>query len=175
MGGRGEGGGGAELRGAGRKGRGRTLHHAPRDCCCPQAEGNLNIVMEFASLGSVEEAIKQRQASRVPFAEPTVIAWLQQLGGALQHMHSKQILHRDLKVCMPPQRLQPRVRGCAAPYVREDAAALGIRGELSVPYLHRHTSRPRTSSSPRTALPMARSSWATLASPRRSRRSPTSP
>jgi hypothetical protein len=60
-------------------------HHAPRHCCCPQAEGNLNIVMEFASKGSVEEAIKERQASRVPFAEHTVIVWLQQLGGALQH------------------------------------------------------------------------------------------
>ena len=105
------GGGGAELRGAGRKGRGRTLHHAPRDCCCPQAEGNLNIVMEFASLGSVEEAIKQRQASRVPFAEPTVIAWLQQLGGALQHMHSKQILHRDLKV-HASEAAAPCVGGC---------------------------------------------------------------
>lgn len=69
-----------------------TMYH-----CSFQAEGNLNIVMEFASKGSVEEAIKERQASRVPFAEPTVIAWLQQLGGALQHMHLKQILHRDLK------------------------------------------------------------------------------
>ena len=88
-------------------------------CRCPQAEGNLNIVMEFASKGSVEDAIKERQASRVPFAEPTVIAWLQQLGGALEHMHLKQILHRDLKVCMPPQRLQLRVRGCAGPFVRE--------------------------------------------------------
>ena len=68
--------------------------------------------MEFASLGSVEEAIKRRQASRVPFAEPTVIAWLQQLGGALQHMHSKQILHRDLKACTC------RLRGCASPCQR---------------------------------------------------------
>ena len=85
-------------------------------CCCPQAEGNLNIVMEFASKGSVEDAMKERQASRAPFAEPTVIAWLQQLGGALEHMHLKQILHRDLKVCMPPQRLQLRVRGCAGPF-----------------------------------------------------------
>ena len=56
--------------------------------------------MEFASRGSVEEAIQQRQAdsNRTPFAELTVISWLQQLGGALQHMHAKQILHRDLKV-----------------------------------------------------------------------------
>ena len=99
-GGAGTGGGvqGAGVRGLGGGGGGRTLHHAPRGCCCPQAEGNLNIVMEFASRGNVEEAIKRRQATRFPFAEATVLCWLRQLGGALQHMHSKQILHRDLKV-----------------------------------------------------------------------------
>ena len=82
------------------EGGGRTLHHTPHCCCCPQAEGNLNIVMEFASRGSVEDAIQRRQQAEthVPFAELTVLSWLQQLGGALQHMHSKQILHRDLKV-----------------------------------------------------------------------------
>ena len=53
--------------------------------------------MEFASRGSVDDAIKRCQADRAPFAELTVISWVQQLGGALQHMHSKQILHRDLK------------------------------------------------------------------------------
>jgi len=65
--------------------------------CSFQAEGKLNIVMEFASRGSVEGAIKLCQAASSPFAELTVISWLQQLGGALQHMHAKQILHRDLK------------------------------------------------------------------------------
>ena len=78
-------------------GRGRTVPHG-NAVLCPQAEGNLNIVMEFASRGSVEQAIQRRQATRCFFAELTVRGWLQQLGGALQHMHSKQILHRDLKV-----------------------------------------------------------------------------
>ena len=74
-----------------------ALH--PRTTHCSQSEGMLNIVMEFASRGSVEGAIQERQKAdnRAPFAELTVISWLQQLGGALQHMHSKQILHRDLK------------------------------------------------------------------------------
>jgi len=62
-----------------------------------QSEGKLNIVMEFASRGSVEEAVKRCQADGSPFAELTVRSWLQQLSGALHHMHSKQILHRDLK------------------------------------------------------------------------------
>ena len=88
---------GRNSRGGGQEGRG-GVGPLNTHCCCPQAEGNLNIVMEFASKGSVEDAIKERQASGVPFAEPTVIAWLQQLGGALEHMHLKQILHRDLKV-----------------------------------------------------------------------------
>ena len=97
-----------------------------------QDEGNLNIVMEFASRGNVEEAIKRRQATRFPFAELTVLSWMRQLGGALQHMHSMQILHRDLKVCMP-QRLRPHVQEAAALCIRE-AAALGVRGWLPVPH-----------------------------------------
>ena len=93
------------------EGGGRTLHHTPHCCCCPQAEGNLNIVMEFASRGNIEEAIKRRQATRFHFAEVTVLCWLRQLGGALQHMHSKQILHRDIKV--PASEVAAScVRGC---------------------------------------------------------------
>ena len=88
---------GAEEGAQGARGRVRTVPNG-NAVLCPQAEGNLNIVMEFASRGSVEQAIKRRQATRCSFAEPTVLGWLQQLGGALQHMHSKQILHRDLKV-----------------------------------------------------------------------------
>ena len=53
--------------------------------------------MEFASRGSVEEAIKRCRADCSPFAELTVRSWLQQLSGALHHMHSKQMLYRDLK------------------------------------------------------------------------------
>jgi serine/threonine protein kinase len=89
---------------------------------CSQSEGKLNIVMEFASRGSVEGAIQERQKAeiRAPFAELTVISWLRQLGGALQHMHSKQILHRDLKVdkleaaALVLERAVPCVRGCSS-------------------------------------------------------------
>ena len=93
-----EGWGGGRRKGHREQGEGvRTVPHG-NAVLCPQAEGNLNIVMEFASRGSVEQAIQRRQATRCFFAELTVLGWLQQLGGALQHMHSKQILHRDLKV-----------------------------------------------------------------------------
>ena len=111
-------GGGGRNGGRGTGGGGRALpRHAPRDCC-PQDEGNLNIVMEFASRGNVEEAIKRRQATRFPFAELTVLSWLRQLGSALQHMHAMQILHRDVKVHML-QRLQPRVLEAATLSVLE--------------------------------------------------------
>ena len=77
--------------------RARTLRVHPHHCS--QSEGKLNIVMEYASRGNVESAIQERQKpeNRAPFAELTVINWLRQLGGALQHMHTKEILHRDLK------------------------------------------------------------------------------
>ena len=79
--------------GGGRSGSHLHPHH------CSQSEGKLNIVMEYASRGNVERAIQERQKpeNRAPFAELTVINWLRQLGGALQHMHTKEILHRDLK------------------------------------------------------------------------------
>ena len=89
---------------------------------CSQSEGKLNIVMEFASRGSVEGAIQERQKAenRAPFAELTVTSWLRQLSGALQHMHSKQILHRDLKVhnqeaaALVLERAAPCARGCSS-------------------------------------------------------------
>ena len=113
---------GGRRRGAdqGAEGRGRWADPSPRTTGLlpAQDEGNLNIVMEFASRGNVEEAIKRRQATRFPFAELTVLSWMRQLGGALQHMHSMQILHRDLKVCMP-YRLQPRVLEAATLSVLE--------------------------------------------------------
>ena len=65
--------------------------------CSFQHDDKLHIVMEYAARGSLEGAISARREDNSAFALLTLLGWLQQLGGALQHMHAKHILHRDLK------------------------------------------------------------------------------
>ena len=56
----------------------------------------------------------ERLASRGGYAEADAARVMRQVATALQHVHSKRTLHRDLKVCMPPQRLQLRVEAARA-------------------------------------------------------------
>ncbi|KAL6744731.1 kinase-like domain-containing protein [Haematococcus lacustris] len=57
----------------------------------------LSIVMEYASQGDLSALITQRAAEKKPFAEDDVMFWFVQIVLALYHVHSKNILHRDLK------------------------------------------------------------------------------
>eukprot|EP00965_Chrysotila_dentata_P029496 980346-Pleurochrysis_carterae.AAC.1 len=57
----------------------------------------LSIVMEYAPGGTLSEAIEQaKQESRL-FTLSTVMRWLTQLASAMHYMHSRRVLHRDLK------------------------------------------------------------------------------
>ena len=57
-------------------------------------DGVLNVVMEYADNGSLFQLI---QKSRQPFSEEQLLSFFAQLLLALEHLHSKKILHRDLK------------------------------------------------------------------------------
>ncbi len=74
----------------------------------------VSLYMEYAEGGTLAEKIKARQSQAVmggvpgvrledgkaptaAFETPVVVAWLTQLTSALQHVHARQVLHRDLK------------------------------------------------------------------------------
>lgn len=57
----------------------------------------LYIVMEFADNGDLSGAVKQRKADGANFSEAEALKILVQCSLALQHVHNKHILHRDLK------------------------------------------------------------------------------
>jgi NIMA (never in mitosis gene a)-related kinase len=60
-------------------------------------EGVLHIVCEYAAGGDLCQRIQCQKAKGYPFAEATVMNWFVQLCQALDCLHQKRILHRDLK------------------------------------------------------------------------------
>lgn len=62
-------------------------------------DGNvLNIVMEYADGGNLRQLVKLHvQGQRGSFSEANIMSWFSQLVLAVAYMHSKSVLHRDLK------------------------------------------------------------------------------
>eukprot|EP00756_Hemistasia_phaeocysticola_P032662 Hpha_TRINITY_DN16421_c2_g4::TRINITY_DN16421_c2_g4_i1::g.158992::m.158992/K08857/NEK1_4_5; NIMA (never in mitosis gene a)-related kinase 1/4/5 len=58
---------------------------------------NLYIVMEFANCGDLDRQIRSRSRDSKFFQEHEVLFMFLQLAMALDHIHSKKMLHRDLK------------------------------------------------------------------------------
>lgn len=57
--------------------------------------GHLCLVMEYCPGGDVGALIRKRRG--VPFDEPLIITWYRQLASALDYLHQRKILHRDIK------------------------------------------------------------------------------
>lgn len=57
----------------------------------------LCIVMEFADGGDLTGAVEQRRAQGTRYSEPEALGIFSQCCLALQHVHAKKFLHRDLK------------------------------------------------------------------------------
>ena len=57
----------------------------------------LLIFMEYADGGTLEEKIRRHAVKKVAFKTVRVTCWVSQLSDALQHLHTRRVLHRDLK------------------------------------------------------------------------------
>lgn len=60
-----------------------------------KAEGALSIVMQYAEGGTMDKMICEQRGTKFP--EESVLNYFTQVAVGLEYMHSKQILHRDLK------------------------------------------------------------------------------
>eukprot|EP00854_Cymbomonas_tetramitiformis_P022692 gene22692-27392_t len=63
----------------------------------PDKGNTLCIVMEYAEEGELHTLIKSKGEKEEYFPESQILAWFVQLCLALGHVHSRKILHRDLK------------------------------------------------------------------------------
>ena len=62
-----------------------------------RSDHKLHIIMEFADGGDLTQAIARRTRSSSHWSEDEAMRIFVQIGLALQHIHAKNILHRDLK------------------------------------------------------------------------------
>ena len=60
-------------------------------------EENIYIIMEYAEGGSLDDKIKFAKLKKQPFEVDTILNWISQVILGVMLMHSKNILHRDLK------------------------------------------------------------------------------
>ncbi|CAF4428376.1 unnamed protein product [Rotaria magnacalcarata] len=60
-------------------------------------DGCLNIVMAYCEGGDLYTKLKEKKAKKESLAEDQLIEWFIQICMALQYIHDKNILHRDLK------------------------------------------------------------------------------
>ncbi|EGG23873.1 putative protein serine/threonine kinase [Cavenderia fasciculata] len=59
--------------------------------------GTLHILMEYANAGDIHREIKERTIKKQHFTEAEILRFFSQLCLAVQFLHQKNILHRDLK------------------------------------------------------------------------------
>lgn len=61
-------------------------------------EDTIIVIMEFVDFGDLNKVIKSRKESNDYLDEDQIWKWFFELSSALEYIHSKKILHRDIKV-----------------------------------------------------------------------------
>lgn len=61
------------------------------------SEDSVDIVMEYCECGTLAELIERQRYEGTPLSEDVLTEWMAELLCALAHIHSRRILHRDLK------------------------------------------------------------------------------
>ncbi|XP_039537217.1 probable serine/threonine-protein kinase DDB_G0277449 isoform X1 [Pimephales promelas] len=62
-----------------------------------EESGYFYIVSEYCTGGDLDKKMKEQKNKHLPFKEEQIIDWFVQICLALQHLHKKNILHRDIK------------------------------------------------------------------------------
>lgn len=61
------------------------------------SEHDLVIVVEWAGAGDLKRQLRKAQEKNISFDELRVWKYFKQIAAAMQHMHERRIMHRDLK------------------------------------------------------------------------------
>lgn len=61
-------------------------------------EDNIIVIMEYVDQGDLNQVIKAKKQKQEHFTEDQIWKWFFELAAAIEYIHSKNILHRDIKV-----------------------------------------------------------------------------
>eukprot|EP01006_Ploeotia_vitrea_P008786 TRINITY_DN20962_c0_g1_i1.p1 TRINITY_DN20962_c0_g1~~TRINITY_DN20962_c0_g1_i1.p1 ORF type:complete len:772 (+),score=41.66 TRINITY_DN20962_c0_g1_i1:295-2316(+) len=96
----------------------------------------MNVVIEYANAGDLNDFLKTRKKAEQPLSEHEIRDTLYQTLLGIQHIHSKRILHRDLKPCniFLTKKQQVKIGDFGISKLLEESNALAKTAGLGTPF-----------------------------------------